>query len=93
MRQSREYLSSSREVIQFLQGNARKWSNWCKDSVTLPNRARNKSPGTSVSRRGDDFVLRLQGRCAEGSVRFGGNEVALDVWRGSRENFRLTLHS
>ena len=38
-------------------------------SVTLPNRARNKSPGTFGSRCGDDFTPRLQGRCAEGSVR------------------------
>jgi hypothetical protein len=38
-------------------------------SVTLPNRARNKSPGTSGSRCSDDFTPRLQGRCAEGSVR------------------------
>jgi len=51
--------------------------------LTLPNRAHNKTLGTSNSRHGDDFVLRLHGRCAEGSVLFGGNEVALDVWRGS----------
>ena len=28
-------------------------------SVTLPNRARNRSPGTSGSRRSDDFTPRL----------------------------------
>jgi len=38
-------------------------------SVTLPNRARNRSPGTSGSRRSDDFIPRLQGRCPESSVR------------------------
>jgi hypothetical protein len=38
-------------------------------SVTLPNRARNNSPGTSGSRRSDDFVPCLHGRCPEGSVR------------------------
>jgi len=38
-------------------------------SVTLPNRARNKSPGTSDSRRSDDFTPCLHGRCPEGSVR------------------------
>ena len=90
MWQSREYLCSSSEVNPFLQGIARKRSNWCKDSVTLPNSAPNKTLGTSGSRLGNDFVPRLHGRCAEGSVRFGGNEVALDVWRGSREIFRLT---
>ena len=31
--------------------------------------ARNKSPGTSGSRRSDDFTPRLHGRCPEGSVR------------------------
>jgi hypothetical protein len=30
-------------------------------SVTLLNRARNKSPGSSGSRRNDDFTPRLQG--------------------------------
>jgi hypothetical protein len=30
-------------------------------SVTLPNSARNKSPGPLGSRRSDDFVLSLQG--------------------------------
>lgn len=34
MRQSREYLSSSREVNPFLQGIAWKRSNWCKNSVS-----------------------------------------------------------
>ncbi len=38
-------------------------------SVTLPNIARNKSPGTSGSRRSDDFTPCLHGRCPEGSVR------------------------
>ena len=38
-------------------------------SVALPNRARNKSPGTSGSRRCDGFTPRLQGRCPEGSAR------------------------
>jgi hypothetical protein len=37
--------------------------------VTLPNIARNKSPGTSGSRRSDDFTPCLHGRCPEGSVR------------------------
>ncbi len=36
---------------------------------TLPNIARNKSPGTSGSRRSDDFTPRLHGRRPEGSVR------------------------
>jgi DNA-binding CsgD family transcriptional regulator len=31
-------------------------------TVTLPNRARNKSPGTPGSRRGDDFTRHLQGQ-------------------------------
>src|ERR1700730_9874727 len=48
-------------------------------SVTLPNRARNKSPGTFGSRCGYDFTLRLQGRCAEDSVRSCRGEMALDV--------------
>ena len=38
-------------------------------SVTLPNIARNKSAGTSGSRRGDDFTRRQHCRCPEGSVR------------------------
>jgi hypothetical protein len=38
-------------------------------SVTLANRAHNKSPGTLGSRRSDDFTPRLHGRCPEGSVR------------------------
>ena len=40
-----------------------------RGSVTLPNIARNKSPGTSGSRRSDDFTPCLHGRCPEGSVR------------------------
>jgi hypothetical protein len=48
-------------------------------SVTLPNRARNKSPGTSGSRRSDDFTPRLQSRCPEGSVRCCRGEMTLDV--------------
>ena len=39
-------------------------------SVTLPNVARNKSPGASGSRRSDDFTPCLHGRCPEGSVRY-----------------------
>ena len=37
-------------------------------SVTLPDRARSKSLGTSGSRRGDDFTPRLHGRGPEGSA-------------------------
>jgi hypothetical protein len=37
-------------------------------SVTLPNSARNKSPGPLGSRRSDDFVPCMHGRCPEGSV-------------------------
>ena len=40
-----------------------------RGSVTLPSIARNKSPGTSGSRRSDDFTPCLHGRCPEGSVR------------------------
>ena len=50
-----------------------------RDIVTLPNRARNKSPGTSGSRRSGDFTPRLQGRCPEGSVRSCRGEMTLDV--------------
>jgi hypothetical protein len=39
-----------------------------RGSVTLPNSARNKSPGPSGSRRSDDFVPCMHGRCPEGSV-------------------------
>ena len=38
-------------------------------SVTLPSIARNKSPGTSGSRRSDDFTPCLDDQCPEGSVR------------------------
>jgi len=48
-------------------------------SVALPNRARNKSPGTSGSRRSDDFTPRLQSRCPEGSVRSCRGEMTSDV--------------
>jgi hypothetical protein len=48
-------------------------------SVTLPNRVRNKSPGTSVSSCSDGFVACLHRRGPEGSVRFCGGEMALDV--------------
>ena len=48
-------------------------------SVTLPNRARNKSPGTSVSSCSDDFVPCLHRRGPKASVRSGGGQVALDV--------------
>jgi hypothetical protein len=37
--------------------------------VTLPNRARSNSAGALGSRRGDDFVPCVHGRCPEGSVR------------------------
>jgi DNA-binding CsgD family transcriptional regulator len=33
------------------------------DTVTLPNRARNRSPGTPGSRRSNDFTPQLQGQC------------------------------
>ena len=48
-------------------------------SVILPNIARNKSPGTSGSRRSDGFAPRLHRRCPEGSVRSCRGEMALDV--------------
>jgi hypothetical protein len=38
-----------------------------------------KSPGTSGSRRGDDLVPRLHGRCPEDSVRSCRGEMTLDV--------------
>ena len=40
-----------------------------RGSVTLPNIARNKSPGTSGSRRSDDFTPCQHCQCPEGSVR------------------------
>jgi hypothetical protein len=49
--------------------SAYKIRNVIEGSVTLPNRARNKSPGTSGSRRSDDFTPRLHGRRPDGSVR------------------------
>jgi hypothetical protein len=48
-------------------------------TVTLPNRARNKSAGMLGSRRIDDVAPRLHRRGPEGSVRFCGGEMALDV--------------
>jgi len=48
-------------------------------TVTLPNRARNKSAGMLGSRRSDDVAPRLHRRGPEGSVRFCGGEMALDV--------------
>ena len=48
-------------------------------TVTLPNRARNKSAGMLGSRRSDDVAPRLHRRGPEGSVRFCGREMALDV--------------
>jgi hypothetical protein len=48
-------------------------------TVTLPNRARNKSAGMLGSRRGDDVAPRLHRRGPEGSVRFCRGEMALDV--------------
>ena len=56
-------------------------ANTLNGSVTLPNIARNKSPGTSGSgsRRSDEFTPCLQGRCPEGSVRSCLGEMALDV--------------
>src|ERR1700736_5916152 len=48
-------------------------------TVTLPNRARNKSACMSGSRRSDDVAPRLHRRGPEGSVRFCGGEMALDV--------------
>jgi hypothetical protein len=50
-----------------------------KGTVTLPNRARNKSAGMLGSRRSDDVAPRLHRRGPEGSVRFCGGEMALDV--------------
>ena len=51
----------------------------CAGTVTLPNRARNKSAGMLGSRRSDDVAPRLHRRGPEGSVRFCGGEMALDV--------------
>src|SRR5580700_8913083 len=48
-------------------------------TVTLSNRARNKSAGMLGSRRSDDVAPRLHRRGPEGSVRFCGGEMALDV--------------
>src|ERR1700730_13220403 len=48
-------------------------------TVTLPNRACNKSAGMLGSRRGDDVAPRLHRRGPEGSVRFCRGEMALDV--------------
>jgi hypothetical protein len=48
-------------------------------TVTLPNRARNKSAGMLGSRRSDDVAPGLHRRGPEGSVRFCGGEMALDV--------------
>jgi hypothetical protein len=48
-------------------------------SVTLPDRARNKSLGTSSSRRSDNFTPRLQGQCSQGSVCSCSGEMTLDV--------------
>ena len=48
-------------------------------TVTLPNRARNKSAGMLGSRRSDDVAPRLHRRGPEGSVRFCRGEMALDV--------------
>ena len=45
-------------------------------TVTLPNRARNKSAGMLGSRRSDDVAPRLHRRGPEGSVRFCGGEMA-----------------
>lgn len=50
-----------------------------RGSITLPNRARNKSRGTSGSRRGDGFAPRLHGRCLVGPVRCCLGEMALDI--------------
>jgi hypothetical protein len=47
--------------------------------VTLPNIARNKSPGTSGSRSSDDFTPCLHGRCPEGSVRSCRGKMTLHV--------------
>jgi FAD binding domain len=48
-------------------------------TVTLPNRARNKSAGMLGSRHSDDFAPRLHRRGPEGSVRSSWGEMALDV--------------
>jgi hypothetical protein len=48
-------------------------------TVTLPNRARNKSAGMLGSCRSDDVAPGLHRRGPEGSVRFCGGEMALDV--------------
>ena len=53
--------------------------NAANGSVTLPNIARNKTPGTSGSRGGDDFTPCLHGRCPEGSVRSCRGKMTLDV--------------
>jgi hypothetical protein len=46
-------------------------------TVTLPNRARNKSAGMLGSRRNDDVAPRLHRRGPEGSVRFCGGVLAV----------------
>ena len=48
-------------------------------TVTLPDRARNKSAGMLGSSRSDDVAPRLHRRRPKGSVRFCGGEMALDV--------------
>jgi hypothetical protein len=50
-----------------------------RGSVTLPNIARNKSPGTSGSRSSDGFTPRLHGRCPKDSVRSCRCEMTLGV--------------
>jgi hypothetical protein len=47
--------------------------------VTLPNRTRSNSAGTSGSRRGDDFVPCLHRRGPNGSVRSCRCKMTLDV--------------
>jgi hypothetical protein len=47
--------------------------------VTLPNRTRSNSAGTSGSRRGDDFVPCLHRRGPKGSVRSCRCKMTLDV--------------
>src|SRR3984893_16831735 len=59
-------------------GQAKQRNVW-SGTVTLPNRARNKSAGMLGSRRIDDVAPRLHRRGPEGSVRFCGGEMALDV--------------
>jgi len=48
-------------------------------TVTLPNRARSNSAGTSGSRRGDDFVPCLHRRGPKRSVRSCRCKMTLDV--------------